>query len=282
MNLFLYLTILYSILAALLKSILTFSKQIPSLVYLGGGCFFCHPQWRELLEFNKELKANVIIDVPLDRYVLDSITLFPPNEYNYQVSVSLWGIGEVHNKLSGTDSFILFAEYSNLLSQNMKVSFVVTRELICCTEEIINFINENPQIKNFYFHRLMPTGRCSDTLPNVKKIGSYFLFENDSLTEIDLPNVLEIKSDFLEKNTILTKINLPNVRKIANSFLNCNTELKKLELPNLVSIGVDFLYENECLKEIILPMVEKIGNKFLYRNESIKNLYPFFANSSFR
>lgn len=180
---------------SILKSILTFSKQIPSLVYLGGGCFFCHPQWRELLEFNKELKANVIIDVPLDRYVLDSITLFPPNEYNYQVSVSLWGIGEVHNKLSGTDSFILFAEYSNLLSQNMKVSFVVTRELICCTEEIINFINENPQIKNFYFHRLMPTGRCSDTLPNVEKIKS---FQNQLLLLIKDTDKLQFHHTLLD------------------------------------------------------------------------------------
>lgn len=183
---------------SILKSILDFSKQISSQVYLGGGCFFCHPQWKDLLEFNKKFAADIIVDVPLDKLVLDSIASYPPKTYNYQVSVSLWGIEEGHNKLAGTDSFSLFADYKKLLSHNMRVSFVITEELICSAKEIISFINENSQIKSFYFHRLMPTGRCSSgSLPKEEIIKS---FQNQLLSSVDEPDKLRFHHTLLDAN----------------------------------------------------------------------------------
>ncbi len=159
---------------SILKTILIFSKHSSSQVYLGGGCFFCHPQWKNLLEFNQSIGADIIIDVPLDKFVLDAIALYPPKLYNYQVAVSLWGIKDVHDKLAGIDSFCFFADYKKLLFQDMRVSFVITEDLIRSSKEVISFINENPQIKSIYFHRLMPTGRClSSMLPKEERIKNF-------------------------------------------------------------------------------------------------------------
>lgn len=134
----------------------------------------------------------------MDKFVLDSIASYPPQTYNYQVSVSLWGINESHNKLAGTDSFALFADYKKLLSQNMRVSFVITEELMCKTNEMISFINENSQIKSFYFHRLMPTGRCYRcSLPKEEIIKA---FQNQLLSSVDEPNKLRFHHTLLDVN----------------------------------------------------------------------------------
>lgn len=154
-----------------LRSILVMAKELSVHVYLGGGCFFCYPYWKEILEFNRELKADITIDVPLAEMVLNSVTQYQPQEYNYTVSISLWGINSVHDSLSGLNCFELFNRYSQLLGDNMCVSFVMTQELLSIRKEIINFINDNCRAKSIYFHRLMPTGRCSkENVPDLDKI----------------------------------------------------------------------------------------------------------------
>ena len=45
-----------------------------------------------------------------------------------------------------------------------------------------------------------------------------FLYENNSIKEIDLPNVVEISDEFLSNDIFLKKINIPNVKKLETMF----------------------------------------------------------------
>lgn len=155
----------------IIQSILEMAKLFSARVYLGGGCFFCHPNWKEILNINKVLNADVVIDVPLEETVLNSIRLYPPQKYNYEVSLSLWGVGTMHDRLSMSKSFHLLSKFFQVLSDNIHISFVMTRDLLSSSENLITFISNNPKVKSYYFHRLMPTGRCSKSaLPNIHEI----------------------------------------------------------------------------------------------------------------
>lgn len=157
-----------------IRSILEVTKKHNIRIYMGGGCFFCHPQWKEILYYNKTLQADMVIDVPLNESILNIINLYQPKKYNYVISVSLWGLGEKHNQLARMDCFHLLNEFIKTLSDNLHISFVMTRDLLFQCNEIIEFIKENPQVKRFYFHRLMPTGRCpKDILPKKTEIKAF-------------------------------------------------------------------------------------------------------------
>lgn len=179
-----------------LEYVLKVAKSMSICVYLGGGCFFCHPNWKEILELNLKLNCHIIVDVPLDEKIFCLIQQYPPEKYNYTVSVSLWGIGEIHNQLSRTQHFILFEKYKELLKSNMRVSFVITNELIDSYSDVIDFINNNKDIK-FYFHRLMPTGRCKyDDLPDFQKIMN---FKNEVVSNVNCKDILRFHHTLLSE-----------------------------------------------------------------------------------
>ena len=108
--------------------------------------------------------------------------------------------------------------------------------------------------------------------PSVTQIGNDFLFDNKSLTSIDLPNVTQIGGGFLSNNTSLTSISLPNVTQIGRSFLYCNESLTSISLPNVTQIGDSFLFDNKSLTSISLPNVTQIGNNFLSDNKSLTSI----------
>lgn len=196
-----------------LEYILNVAKSMSVCVFLGGGCFFCHPNWKEILDLNRKLNCYLIVDVPLDEKVLCSIKQYPPEKYNYTVSVSLWGLGEIHNQLSRTQHFILFEKYKELLQANMRVSFVITNELIGICNDVIDFINNNKTTK-FYFHRLMPTGRCKfDDLPSFREIIS---FKNSILYNVNY------KENLIFHHTLLLEAS-NDCRAFQNRlFIDCN------------------------------------------------------------
>ncbi|MGN0974292.1 MAG: leucine-rich repeat protein [Bacilli bacterium] len=105
---------------------------------------------------------------------------------------------------------------------------------------------------------------------NIKEIGDYFLYYNDTLLELNLFNVEIIESSFLFNNQALKKLNLPNIREIGNFFMHDNCSLIKLLLPKLEIIGNSFLFYNQTLTELSLPNIKVIDAHFLYHNRHIK------------
>lgn len=171
------------------------------IIFLGGGCFFCHPNWEKILEANKNIKANIRIDVPLHTSLSSYINKYSPLEYNYNVSLSLWGINDLQNNLSGVISFYMFNELISTINKYQKekyLSFVITKELINQQNEIVDFINKFNDDTYIYFHRLMPTGRSSSRL--LPSLTSIRLFCN----KIEEKNKSGIKLNF--HHTIFSNI----------------------------------------------------------------------------
>ncbi|MBP9752617.1 MAG: leucine-rich repeat domain-containing protein [Proteobacteria bacterium] len=112
--------------------------------------------------------------------------------------------------------------------------------------------------------------------PNVREIGSYFLYECSGLTALDLSplsNVTNIRSHFLSYCSGLTALDLSplsNVRSIGESFLYQCTGLTALDLSplsNVREIGHYFLFGCSGLTALNLtPLsnVREIGSYFLF------------------
>jgi len=133
-----------------------------AVIYLGGGCFFCHPNWKIILENNQINKQNLCIDVPVSKYVYDIICTYHPKKYNYKFSMSLWGIGDTHDTLAGRKSYENLERFISYSIENdlcINISFVVTKEFINTIDEVIYFINNIKYKYSIYFHRFMPMGR---------------------------------------------------------------------------------------------------------------------------
>lgn len=148
---------------------------------MGGGCFFCHPDWETILVLNSELKLNLKIDIPLNIEMLTILQNYPCADYHYTYSISLWGIGVLHDQLTGYptsfDMLSKFVEFELQASAKLHLSFVITKELIQDIIPIVTFINQIDYKCNIYFYRLMPSGRCSATnLPPLNSIIEFMIY----------------------------------------------------------------------------------------------------------
>jgi MoaA/NifB/PqqE/SkfB family radical SAM enzyme len=150
------------------------------LIHLGGGSFFCHPEYAKILHFNERIKANINIDLPIHENFIEYIIKYPPNKFNYTFSISLWGIGESHNTLTGIDSYDnldKFIFYAKKYQNNVNLSFVMTKELLLEQKKVVEFLLSNEKIDKVYFHRLMPSGRCKkENLPIVDDIEKFYKY----------------------------------------------------------------------------------------------------------
>lgn len=162
-----------------IKSILENYNSKEIKIFLGGGYFFFHPDWKKILEYNKKIKANLIIDTPLVLNTLKTIREYKLKEYYYKVSLSLWGSEVIHNTLTNSNSFNnLFILQNELQKQNesIQLSFVLTKELI---EDIANlkiFLDSIKCETSIYFHRHMPCGRTQ--INDLATIESLLIFKN--------------------------------------------------------------------------------------------------------
>jgi len=132
-------------------------------VYLGGGCFFSHPDWRGILALNRGVRARLVIDIPPVDAVLDMMALMPPSRYAYTASLSLWGVGECLDDLSRSSSFRNVPSFLDLLNGDTgsaRISMVLTRELLEQSQTVIDFLHAESRVASVYFHRLMPVGRA--------------------------------------------------------------------------------------------------------------------------
>lgn len=170
----------------ILESTIDYANENSFTIYLGGGCFFCHPDIKRLLRYVQSIDArNLIIDVPMNTNVLSMIQEYPMNEYHYKISVSLWGIMNVHNKLSNSNSWFLIEKYQQEMKNHQgysAYSFVITKELIEQKESVLSFINSLDENDVIYFHRLMPTGRCRfEDLPSQLQVEEFAkMIQSDS------------------------------------------------------------------------------------------------------
>ena len=138
--------------------------------------------------------------------------------------------------------------------------FLIIQSKIC--ENIIIILNQNNQIyalKQF-------------NASNLKEIGNYVLFYNNSLEYLDLPSLEKVGYGFLANNNILKKFNAPNLKEIGNYVLFYNNSLEYLDLPNLEKLRNGFLYSNNTLKQFNAPNLKEIGYNVLYDNNSLENL----------
>ncbi len=133
-------------------------------VFLGGGSFYCHPDHDKILKVVTHKNAIIKIDLPLHEATIRFLEKYPPSIFNYTVSLSLWGIGAIHDTLSGKETFANFSKLAELVRCNqpeLNLSFVLTNELIAQKDELKRFLIAHCDQSNIYFHRLMPSGRCS-------------------------------------------------------------------------------------------------------------------------
>lgn len=155
-----------------------------SSIFLGGGWFFSHPYWKDILKFNRVVRANIIIDTPPILYILRELETFPIDEYSYKLSISLWGIGSLHDKLSRSKTYRfvpLFINHMLLKGCEVRISFVTTQELIAEPNTVVEFLIQQNAPTSVYFHRLMPVGRATKVqLPSQIAIESFMnLIENE-------------------------------------------------------------------------------------------------------
>ena len=114
--------------AKIIEEIICFVKDQNIFLYLGGGCFFCHPEHFRILKYMKTTQAkNIIIDVPPCKEVMDTIQKYPMYEYCYNISTSLWGIGNVHDNLSNSLSFKYVKQLGCFMKKNQDSSFETNR-----------------------------------------------------------------------------------------------------------------------------------------------------------
>lgn len=108
--------------------------------------------------------------------------------------------------------------------------------------------------------------------PNVETIDDEFLYNNRTLTRLDLPNVKSVGNDFLKYNKTLKQLNMPKVRTVGNNFLYYNNSLSEFIAPDAESIGDDCLHCNNSLTKIDLSNVKRIGNAFMCMNDTMTEL----------
>ena len=156
-------------------------------VFLGGGTFFCHPQWEKLLGLLSGCDKAFIIDCPLDKNILNKIYTTQPSKFNYHPSISLWGIDAVHDELCGRPSFHLLSSYIRKQSEwptPLRLSFVMSKNLVQQTQNVIDFVDQLPTGTCLYFHRLMPVGKgIHATLPS---LDSLLCFKKRIVSQINI------------------------------------------------------------------------------------------------
>ena len=156
-------------------------------VFLGGGTFFCHPQWEELLGLLNGCDQTFVVDCPIDRNILNKIYANQPGEFNYHPSISLWGVNAVHDELCGKASFHLLSSYIRKQSEwtmPLRLSFVMSKNLIQQTQDVIDFAKLLPTGTCLYFHRLMPIG--GGIHANLPSLDSLMHFRKRIVSEINI------------------------------------------------------------------------------------------------
>lgn len=177
-----------------IKTILKLFNSEEVKIYLGGGYFFYHPDWKDILSYNKQVKANIVIDSPLVLETLNAIREFNLTEFNYKISLSLWGVNEVHDFLTNSKSYKNFSILHNeLILQNepLLLSFVLTKEMIKDIDNFIHFLDLIQSNTSIYFHRHMPCGRSESY--DIPKIESIKTFEKVITDYAYNKNILTVK-----------------------------------------------------------------------------------------
>lgn len=137
------------------------------------------------------------------------------------------------------------------------------------TNKIVGYENQFiEEINDYFLHNNQSLEYIN--LPNVKRIGNWFLMRNRKLTNIYFPKLEEIGNYFLTYNETINIINIPNVKIIKNGFMTSNTNLIELKLAKLEKIGENALNYNKKLKIVYLPRLINFGFSFL--NDDNSNL----------
>ncbi len=105
--------------------------------------------------------------------------------------------------------------------------------------------------------------------PNLREVGNYLLYYNRSLTSFEAPKLTMVGDDFLANNERLTSFEAPNLREVGSYFLFNNKSLISFEAPNLIKVGSYFLFNNKSLISFEAPNLIKVRSYFLFYNESL-------------
>lgn len=173
-------------------------------------------------------------------------------------------IDVLNNKEDNTKRVILSFD-------NMKDVIIILND----TNNIIGYQNENLENIDNNFLRFNKFLRYLN-IPNALKIGGRFLYDNDSLTELELSKVVEIRDGFLKNNMSVKKFSALNLKYVGDDFFYCNVLLEELLTPNLFSTGNNFMHNNLSLKVFNFSNLYFIGDNFLkyniYYNKSDKDI----------
>ena len=106
---------------------------------------------------------------------------------------------------------------------------------------------------------------------NLKEIGDFFLFYNESLTNFEVPKLTMVGDGFLYYNKNLTSFEVSNLKEVGNRFLFYNKSLTSFEAPNLTIVGNRFLFYNQSLTSFEALNLTIVGEWLLYNNNSLIN-----------
>ena len=180
------------------------------------------------------------------------------------------------------DSYILDLKEKKIFKENNKIVDSFINSIIIDNKSIIDIKNSNSLkniiIKNVNLDDIIITIDKSNKIisyinNNVESVGPRFLYNNKTISYIEMNKLKEIDNDFLCWNLALKDLNLPSVETIKDTFLFFNKSLETIYIPNIRSIGNHFCCENTSIKNIWAPNLETIGNDFLDWNNATKRIY---------
>lgn len=239
--------------ADIIEPIVKFANDNGYKVYLGGGCFFSHPDYERMLRFFRSiLSKNIIIDVPMHIDVLTLIEKYPMSQFHYDISVSLWGIEHTHNTLSNSNGWHLMNTYHKKMELHQgycAYSFVISKELIEEKSKVVSFINNLGVNDKVYFHRMMPTGRCR--FEDIPSPSSVLAFSEEVQSHCKIP--LRFHHTICRQGCKAYKERL--FIDSDGSIYGCGWVGKNTPIDNIKKTSIDVVMKSkEWYKEYICPL----------------------------
>lgn len=88
-------------------------------------------------------------------------------------------------------------------------------------------------------------------MPQLRQAGNRFLFQNRSLTSVNLPELQVAGNSFLLFNKSATRVNLPKLRQVKGTNFLPNTSIVELYLPQMPELEQQIASRNQGGKNTI-------------------------------
>jgi len=124
------------------------------------------------------------------------------------------------------------------------------------------FVEINKDLKNIAVTKQENDNRKFEITNSKDEKSEIFVDKFNNIIEYTNNYLKKIGFNFLYNNASITKLNIPNVEIIGNNFMYRNKNLSQLNIENLKTVGSYFLYSNKELTEFNAPSLMRLGEKW--------------------